>query len=226
MKRTYTPEQLERKRIYDIEYRKNNPDKIKERGEKYRKNNKDKIKELNKKYTIENKEVKRLYDIEYRKSIIDKKKAGDKKYYEENKQRIKETSKKYRTLNRVKMNARILERKANNPLFKLKCSMRSLIKASFTYKGFVKPTKTELILGCSLSDFKAYIEAKFEPWMNWDNKGNWNGIPTELNVAWDVDHIIPLRTAKTIEDIIKLCHYTNLQPLCSYTNRNIKNGKL
>ena len=28
-----------------------------------------------------------------------------------------------------------------------------------------------------------------------------------------IDHIIPLSTAKSEEDIIKLCHYTNLQLL-------------
>ena len=44
----------------------------------------------------------------------------------------------------------------------------------------------------------------------------------ELNHGWDIDHIIPVSTAKTEEDIIKLNHYTNLQPLCSYINRYVK----
>ena len=61
--------------------------------------------------------------------------------------------------------------------------------------------------------------------MNWNNRGNWDGYPTEINTAWDIDHIIPLLTAKTEEEVIKLNHYTNLQPLCSYTNRHIKSGK-
>jgi hypothetical protein len=39
----------------------------------------------------------------------------------------------------------------------------------------------------------------------------------ELNKSWDIDHIIPISSAKTKEDIIRLNHYTNLQPLCSYT---------
>ena len=33
-------------------------------------------------------------------------------------------------------------------------------------------------------------------------------------------------TAKTEKDIIKLNHYTNLQPLCSYYNRYIKTNKI
>ena len=42
----------------------------------------------------------------------------------------------------------------------------------------------------------------------------------------DIDHIIPLSSAKTEEDIIRLNHYTTLQPLCSYTNRYIKKNNL
>lgn len=38
----------------------------------------------------------------------------------------------------------------------------------------------------------------------------------------NIDHIIPLSSAKTEEDIIKLSHYSNLQPLCSKVNRDIK----
>jgi hypothetical protein len=49
--------------------------------------------------------------------------------------------------------------------------------------------------------------------------GKYNG---ELNYGWDIDHIIPLAPAETEEDVIRLNHYTNLQPLCSYTNRYIK----
>lgn len=63
------------------------------------------------------------------------------------------------------------------------------------------------------------MESKFEPWMNWNNYGLYNG---ELNYGWDIDHIVPISSANTEEEIIKLNHYTNLQPLCSKTNRYIK----
>ena len=48
----------------------------------------------------------------------------------------------------------------------------------------------------------------------------------EINIGWDIDHIVPLSSAKTEEDLIKLNHYTNLQPLCSQTNRYIKRDKI
>lgn len=58
--------------------------------------------------------------------------------------------------------------------------------------------------------------------MNWDNKGLYNGT---FNYGWDADHITPIASATCEEDIIKLNHYTNFQPLCSKINRDVKKAK-
>ena len=55
--------------------------------------------------------------------------------------------------------------------------------------------------------------------MTWYNRGMYNG---EFDYGWDIDHIIPVSSATTKEEINKLNHYTNLQPLCSKINRDIK----
>lgn len=110
-------------------------------------------------------------------------------------------------------------RREIDPLFKLSQSIRQAVCNSFRYSSFRKNNKTSDILGCSYEVFKLHLENLFEDWMNWDNKGLYNG---ELNYGWDIDHIIPLASAKTEEDIYKLNHYTNLQPLCSKVNRDIK----
>jgi hypothetical protein len=68
-----------------------------------------------------------------------------------------------------------------------------------------------------------HIESKWKDWMNWENYGKYKkGIK---NFGWDLDHIIPTSIANTPEEIIKLNHYTNIQPLCSYINRYVKRDK-
>ena len=90
-------------------------------------------------------------------------------------------------------------------------NIRSLIRASLKNRGFRKNgTKTVQILGMSLEDFCDYFESKFTSGMNWEEvmKGNIH-----------IDHIIPISSAKTKADVIRLCHYTNLQPLWAIDNR-------
>jgi hypothetical protein len=221
-KRIYTLEQKERKRLYDIEYRKKNAEKKKEQGKQWREVNAEKKKETDKKWYEENKERKRLYDAEYREQNADTKKSKDKQYYQENKEKIKEKVKDYRQENKQKINEYQKIRKQNDPLYKLTCNLRGLIKQAFKRKGLNKLTKTEIILGCTFSEFKQHIESLWEPWMNWDNYGNPKDGVYKPNKTWDFDHIIPMKEGMTEIEIIKLNHYTNIQPLCSYVNRWVK----
>jgi hypothetical protein len=134
--------------------------------------------------------------------------------------KLKETNlDKIKEANRIKKNEYQKNRKKNNSLYKLSCNIRTYLSNTFKHNGYKKKTKTFDILGCSSVEFKQYLESKFESWMNWNNYGKYNG--TE-NYGWDIDHITPLKTAVTEEDVINLNHYTNLQPLCSYINRRIK----
>lgn len=109
-------------------------------------------------------------------------------------------------------------------LRKFEQNTRRAIRYSFQKLGLKMPMKTEEILGCSLAEFKEYIVAKWKPWMSWDNYGVL--VAGESEKGWDVDHIIPIGSATTLEDAIRLNHYTNFQPLCSRLNRHIKRGRL
>ena len=111
------------------------------------------------------------------------------------------------------------ERRKSDPLFAISSSIRRLIRLSISRNGYSKSEKTVNIIGCSFEEFKLYLESKFESWMTWENRGLYNG---EFSFGWDVDHIIPVSSGKSEEEIIKLNHYTNLQPLCSKINRDIK----
>lgn len=114
------------------------------------------------------------------------------------------------------------KRRLVDPLYKLKLNVKSSMWRAFKGK---KSKRTEELLGCSILEFREYIEKMFEPWMSWDNYGG-KKQPSKINEIFDIDHIVPLSSAQTEEQIIKLCHYTNLRPLCAYTNRFIKRDKL
>jgi hypothetical protein len=163
--------------------------------------------ETSKKWREENKEIIKIKRKEYR--LKNKEKIN--KWREENKERIKILRRNYRVKN------------LKNNMFMLKNHTRNLILKSLKRRGYTKKSKSHKILGCSYENFIQHIESQFEGWMNWGNKGLYNG---EFNHGWDIDHIIPLSSAKTEEDIIKLNHYTNLRPLCSKINRDIKRGNL
>ena len=72
---------------------------------------------------------------------------------------------------------------------------------------------TEELTKCSLDYLVKYLLQTFK-----DNYGyEWDG-----KEQVHIDHIIPLATANTEQDIVKLCHYTNLQLLKA--KDNLKNG--
>lgn len=193
----------------------------KKRRNKYQKNKKE-ILEKQKEYKNNNEEYQKKYK-EYQKEY--QKSVKYKEYKIKNKDKIKEYEKEYRKKSdvRKRINKQSIERnkirKIKDPIFKLKVSIRSSISNNFRRNGFKKSLKTEEIIGCSFIDFKLYLESKFENWMNWGNKGLYSG---DFKYGWDIDHIIPLSSADTEEDLISLNHYTNLQPLCSKINREIK----
>ena len=175
--------------------------------------NKKKYIDKNKKYYQENKEKhaasgKAWYE-KNRESVL----LYKKDWREKNKPKILEQARQYR--NREggrdrynKFNVCYLrKRRAEDILFALSGRVSSLIRISIKKMGYPKKSKTRDILGCSYDDFKAYFESKFTDGMSWDNRG-----------AWHIDHIIPISSAKTEDDVIRLNHYTNLQPLWAIDN--------
>ena len=220
--------------IYGKNYRKKYSEKAKEYYQDYYDKNKNSILENNKKYYENNKESINLKSKKYREKNREKIKNKKKEYQHNNKEkikeyrnsikeRLKEYNKKYYGNNREILNIKRNIKIKANPLEKLKANIRCVITTSFKVMKFKKSNLGETILGCSFEDLKQYLESKFEYWMNWENRGLYNG---ELNYGWDIDHIIPLSTAKSEDDLIKLNHYTNLQPLCSKINRDIKGNKV
>lgn len=128
-----------------------------------------------------------------------------------------ERSKKYFKQNRGRVNEwrrkRERKRRKTDPLFKMKQNLRSRTQAAFRREGYSKDTKTQEMLGVDWQICKAHIEKQFTKGMNWENQGEWH-----------IDHIIPLASANTEEELKKLCHYSNLQPLWGEENLSKKDS--
>ncbi len=147
----------------------------------------------------------------------EKRKAIARKWDDGNSDRRKVMAKKYRDSPLTKEKNRqwrkenstnyLRKRRQIDPMFAFKWRVRSLIRKAFDRNGYTKRSKSNDILGCTWAEFMLYIEQKFQPGMSWENKGEWH-----------LDHIIPLATAVTEEDVIRLNHHSNLQPLWAADN--------
>lgn len=152
-------------------------------------------------------------------TVRDEKLLYQKTYQKNNKEKIKKYLSEYNLKNKDRKNERSrvynAKRKSEDPVYKFKVNTRSMIYCSFkryNSKNYVKSQKTEEILGCSMDFFAEYISSLFQEGMSLSNHGEWH-----------LDHIIPLASANTEEEIIKLNHYTNIQPL--WAADNMSKGK-
>jgi hypothetical protein len=179
----------------------------------YYQNNKLLILEKRKNYRIDNKEKLNARTKNWKLNNKEKDSCRKKEYYEANKNAIRKNYKEYYQKNKTtickeKVKYITLKLKEDS-LYKFKHSTRNLIRGSFKRgkNNLNKEYKTENILGCTIKDFRIYIESRFKDNMSFDNHGQWH-----------LDHIIPLSIAETEEEVIKLNHYTNFQPLWAEEN--------
>lgn len=201
-------------------YNEVNKEYIKQRSKKYYQENREKLITYSKKFREQNKDYYNEYNKKYKKDNKAQISEYNKKYNEDNNQRILEYKKRYhkenREYEREYSREHNKERMKNDKIFKLKIQLRHLIYHSIERKGYKKQSRTYEIIGC---DYKTLINHLLESYKN--NYGDeWDG-KEEVHI----DHIIPLATANTEEEVIKLCHYTNLQLLKAKDNLE-KNDKL
>lgn len=167
--------------------------------------------------------IKSIRATEWNKANNERRKEIQKRYREKNHEKVLAGKKVWRDNNKEYILMKFNEKMKSDPLFKLKNNISALIRGGMKYKGYKKNCRTTKIIGCTIDEFRIHLESLFEPWMNWNNYGIY--IKDNFNVGWDIDHIIPINSANSEEDIIKLNHYSNLRPLCSKINRDVKRAK-
>jgi len=230
----------EEQKAYRKQYRLDNKERIKETNKQYRLDNKEKRrcrKEYSHQWYLDNKEKKRQYYLDNkekkckqaRKRYLDnkekmsdvemesyklKKKEYSHQWYLDNKERVNSRNKQWWLDNKQKRRESIWRYKStrykSDPLFKLKATLRDRTRRAFKTKSWVRNSPNEKLLGCDWKTAMNHIESQFvgkNKWMNWDNHGEWH-----------IDHITPLASANTIEEITPLFNYKNLQPLSAEDN--------
>lgn len=91
--------------------------------------------------------------------------------------------------------------------FKLKKYLRNRLRSAL--KKEWKRGSSVRDLGCSIEKFKLWLEMHFKEGMTWTNQG-----------AWHLDHILPLSHFNLTDrqELLKACHFTNIQPLWAKEN--------
>lgn len=181
-----------------------------------------------KEWASANKEKIREYDTRKRKERSDEQREKTasylKTYYSENKDKIREQKHKYylshkdevrenHKSNRQRINQCKLEREnkkyREDSLFHIKKQCRNVIYKSFARKGLVKWRLAEDITGLPTDKLCEHLLETYRKLYGKD----WDG-----REKVHIDHIVPLATATSEEDVVRLCHYSNLQLLKAFDN--------
>lgn len=99
-------------------------------------------------------------------------------------------------------------RKKSDDVYAFSERVREMVRQSFRRRDLRKNKRTMEILGCTFPELDAHLK---KTWF--DRYGfEYNGQSSHI------DHIIPLSSAATKEEVVRLCHYTNLQLLTPEDN--------
>jgi hypothetical protein len=194
-------------------------------------NNIENIKKNKKEYHRNNKIALNSVSREYRKNNKEAVKKKDKEYRDNNKENIKERDRFYYLNNKILIKSKIYNKKkirlVTDLIFRLKESVSgsifSALKRNSSSKNGISCLKN---LNYTIQELKEYLEDLFEPWMNWNNRGNYNpqtwNDNDSLTWTWQLDHIIPqsklLYASMEDENFNKCWALSNLRPYSAKQN--------
>ena len=156
-------------------------------------------------------EYKHKYGIKWRAEHPDYDREQATKWRAKYPEYARENSAKWRAQNleysRKYMREYAIRRKTRDVQFKLACTLRRRLGNAI--KGNFKNGSAVRDLGCSIGQFKLYIENQFEPGMSWDNYGKWH-----------LDHVQPLTSFDLTDrpQFSTACNWLNYQPLWAIDN--------
>jgi len=171
-------------------------------------------------YRKKNRDHLNAYRREYRKRNYERCRETERRYgaKPQSKARAAEGQRRRRRERRDEINAKAAKhakkRYRSDEQYRIKCQLRSRLYSAV--RGNSKAGSAVKLLGCSVDDFKRYLEDQFEDGMSWRNRSEWH-----------IDHIKPLAMydLSDPEQLAIVCHYTNMRPMWANQNRS-KGAKL
>lgn len=144
----------------------------------------------------------------YRKKGIDYHRARARSWREENKARVSEYNREYgKSPAAADYRRRRYEEKSSDPVWVISNRIRVRINGLIAEAGDSKGFRTFDLLGYTPQELADHLERQFVKGMGWHNRDKWH-----------IDHIVPISTAKTVEDVIALNQLSNLRPLWARDN--------
>ena len=130
-------------------------------------------------------------------------KERNERYVSSHLEQVKEARKRYKKENRQKCTDYERTKRQTDPVYRFRSSFICLIRGYLRKKNYKGGKKTWEIVGCDFDAFLAHIQSQFEDGMTLENYGHGEG-------EWNIDHIIPICTAKTDEEISVVCCIDNI----------------
>lgn len=194
-----------------------NPETKRLKDKEYREKNKERLKKYHKCRYEEKKDdilkSKREYYSRTREHHLEKMREYNRLHKAERKERDVANKKHIQEYDRTYYKQRI----NSDVNYKIRRNLRSRIAKALRGIG-EKSEKTTDLLGCTVEEFKAYIESQFKDGMSWENYGH---------SVWHLDHKIPCSffDLTDAEQQKKCFNYTNIRPLWASDNLS-KGNKL
>jgi len=161
---------------------------------------------------LKNRDRRREYIREWSKKNLEKESAKKSAWVEKNRDHVRAYKREWSAKNKDRRNRVHRERMESDPLYALRIRVRNRINIAIRRHGYTKSSGTAQIIGCDWGTLESHLASQFQPGMTWSNRGEWH-----------IDHVIPLDSAKTENELLELCHYTNLQPL--WAKHNLSKGR-
>ena len=159
------------------------------------------------------KEIQYVKNLQWRKDNPERWAKLKKKDYEKHKGKRIATNKKWVKNNseEVRIKYKYWQRKKERTDLNYKLRRRLRTRLYIAIKNKQKVGSAISDLGCSIPEFKEYLQSKFKEGMTWNNHSRY---------GWHIDHIKPLDSFDLTDrtQLLEAIHYSNLQPLWATEN--------